>query len=151
FVLNFYFRLLAEKKTLHAVYTGFFLSLMITGGYPAFVIILFYFFLISFIYYLIKLLREKEKNGVFVFFKNHAVFVITALILSGGMLISIYQVSPYLSRLECFTLEEALYSPFAPKAFISFVLPFATVDFSEIFKGDISMINGYFGLFMLFF
>jgi hypothetical protein len=151
FVLNFYFRLLAEKEASNGVYAGFFLFLMITGGYPAFVIVLFYFFLASFSYYIFKSWRSKKKNSVYFFLINHIVFVVSALVFSAGMLISIYQVSPYLSRLEGFTLEQALYSPFAPKAFISFLLPFSTVDFPEIFKGDISMINGYFGLFMLFF
>lgn len=151
FLLNYYFRMIREHSWRNAIYAGFFLFLMITGGYPAFVIILFYFFLITAFVFLWK---AAKLRGLFAFsdlIARHFVFVITALILSSGMLISIWQVSPYLSRLEGFSLEQVLFSPFGPRAFLSFVLPFSTVRFPEFFNGDISMINGYFGLSMLLF
>ena len=152
FVLNFYFRLVHEKSSSNAIYAGFFLFLMITGGYPAFVIILFYFFLGTFLYYFIRAIRHKRRNAIADLIVNHGIFVVTAAIFSIGLLLSVYQVSPYLSRLDDgFTLQQALFSPFSPRSFISFLLPFAVVKFPEFYNGDISMINGYFGLFLFLF
>lgn len=152
FVLNFYFRLLHEKSLSNAIYAGFFLFLMITGGYPAFVIILFYFFLFSYFYYSFQAWKNKTKGALYDLFINHLVFVLAAAFFSLGILLSIYQVSPYLSRLDDgFTLQQALFSPFGPRSFISFLLPFAVVKFPEFYNGDISMINGYFGLFLFIF
>ncbi len=151
FLLNFYFKMTREHTWRNSIYAGFFLFLMITGGYPAFVIILFYFFLVI---ALIYLWRAAKMRGLFAFsdlIARHTVFVLTALILSSGMLVSVWQVSPYLSRLEGFSLEQVLSSPFGPNAFLSFITPFSTVKFHEFFNGDISMINGYFGIVLLFF
>ena len=151
FLLNFYFRMIREHSWSNAYYTGFFLFLMITGGYAAFIIILFYFFLITAGIYLVRAARYR---GAFAFsdlIVRHVAFVLTTLFFAGGILYSIWQVSPYLNRIQGFTLEQALFSPFGPKAFISFVTPFATVRFSDWFNGDISMINGYIGLFIFIF
>lgn len=151
FLLNFYFRMIREHSWSNAYYAGFFLFLMITGGYAAFVIILFYFFVITAGIYLF---RAAKFRGAFAFsdlIARHTAFVLTAIIFSAGQLYSIWQVSPYLDRIQGFTLEQALFSPFGPKAFISFVFPFATVRFSEWFNSDISMINGYFGIILFIF
>jgi hypothetical protein len=151
FLLNYYFKMIREHTWRNPIYAGFFLFLMITGGYPAFVIILFYFFIVSALFYL---WRAAKMRGLFAFsdlIARHAVFVLTAVVLSCGILVSIWQVSPYLSRLEGFSLEQVLYSPFGPRAFISFIAPFSTVKFPEFFNSDISMVNGYFGIVMLLF
>jgi hypothetical protein len=151
FLLNFYFRMIREHSWSNAYYAGFFLFLMISGGYAAFIIILFYFFLITAGIYLV---RSARFRGAFAFsdlIVRHVAFVLTTLFFAGGMLYSIWQVTPYLNRIQGFSLEQALFSPFGPKAFISFVTPFATVRFSEWFNGDISMINGYVGLFVFLF
>jgi hypothetical protein len=151
YVITYYFKIIDDGNWKDAVFGAFFLFLMITGGYPAFVIILFYFFLFLFGYILQKKMREKEWMYVKTFLRNNIIFGSVALVLSGGMILTIVQVSPYLSRLNDFTLEKALFSPFGFKAFLSFTNPFATVRFPEFFNGDISMINGYFGIILLSF
>ena len=67
------------------------------------------------------------------------------------MFVAIYQVSPYLSRLGDFSLEQALYSPFSPQSFVSFILPLVSTTHTDFFNSDLSMRNGYFGLFILLF
>jgi hypothetical protein len=152
FVLHFYFRMIEKPFWSNAIYAGFFLFLMITGGYPAYVIILFYFFCFTSIFYLVRSLKHRQRFAFTDLFFRNAVMVLTTLVFSAGMLIAIWQVSPYLSRLDDgFTLQQALFSPFGPKALLSFVFPYSTVHFPDVFNGDISMINGYFGLFLLVF
>ena len=150
FVLHFYFRMIYRPFWSNAIYAGFFLFLMITGGYPAMVIILFYFFAFTSLFYLIRSIKDRQRFVFSDLLFRHAALVLTTLVFSAGMMVSIWQVSPYLSRIDGgFTLEQALFSPFGPKAFISFILPYSTTHFPETFNGDISMINGYFG-FLLF-
>jgi len=151
FLLSFYFKMIQEPSWRNAVFSGFFLFLMMTGGYPAFVIILFYFFLIAACIYIWKTAKANGRKACYLLIARHAVFVLTALVLSSGILISVWQVSPYLSRLEGFSLEQVLYSPFGPRAFLSFLAPYAAVKFPEFFNGDISMINGYFGIALFLF
>lgn len=151
FVLNFYFKMIHDPNGRNAVFAGFFLFLMMTGGYPAFVIILFYFMLITAFINFWKAWKSEKFRGILKILRVHMIFVFSALLLASGILISVWQVSPYLSRLEGFSIEQVLYSPFGPKAFLSLVAPFSTVKFPEFFGGDISMNNGYFGIIMLIF
>lgn len=151
YVLHFYLRMIRQRYWSNAIYAGFFLFLMITGGYPAFVIILFYFFLFTSIFFLIRSMKDRARFAFSDLLFRHIAFVLTTFVFSIGMIVSIWQVSPYLSRLDGFTLEQALYSPFGPRAFLSFVFPYSTTHFPEYFNGDISMVNGYFGIFLFVF
>lgn len=151
FLIHFYLKMIRHREWYNAVAAAFFLFLMITGGYPAYVIILFYFFVVAAIIYLVKSIKDRQRFAFSDLLARHFVFVVMTVVFSMGQLIAIYQVSPFLSRLDHFSLEYALYSPFGFKAFWSFILPYSTVNFSTYFGGDISMINGYFGLFMLLF
>jgi len=151
FVILFYFKLATEKSYWNSVKAAFFLFLMVTGGYPAFTIILFYLFVIFFVIYFIKTWKNETKKAVLHFIGRHALFLIYTVILCLGLFISIYQVSPYLSRLGDFSLEQALFSPFSPQSFVSFILPYTTTIHSDYFNSDLSMRNGYFGLFAFLF
>ena len=51
FVLNFYFRMVQERSYWNSLRAAFFLFLMVSGGYPAFTIILFYLLLLFFCIY----------------------------------------------------------------------------------------------------
>jgi len=151
FVILFYFKMATEKSYWNSVKAAFFLFLMVTGGYPAFTIILFYLFVIFFVIYFIKTWKNETKKAVLHFIGRHALFLVYTVILSLGLFISIYQVSPYLSRLGDFSLEQALFSPFSPQSFVSFILPYTTTLHSDYFNSDLSMRNGYFGLFAFLF
>ena len=151
FVLNFYFRLAEEKSHVHSLKAAFFLFLMITGGYPAFTIILFYLLLIFFFIYFKKTYQTQSTRALIEFISRHVLFLVYTILLSLVMFVAIYQVSPYLSRLGDFSLEQALYSPFSPQSFVSFILPLVSTTHTDFFNSDLSMRNGYFGLFILFF
>jgi hypothetical protein len=151
FVMLFYFKLATEKSYWNSVKAAFFLFLMVTGGYPAFTIILFYLFVIFFVIYFIKTWENEPKKAVLHFIGRHTLFLVYTVLLCLGLFISIYQVSPYLSRLGDFSLEQALFSPFSPQSFVSFLLPYTTTLHSDYFNSDLSMRNGYFGLFAFLF
>jgi len=151
FILNFYFRLMDEKSYLNCLKAAFFLFLMITGGYPAITIILFYLLLTFFIIHVIKLYRAKLKRDLLSFINRNFQFFIYSVIFSLVMLVAIYQVTPYLSRVGDFELRHALHSPFSPQSFISFFTPLASITRSDLFLNYPSMRNGYFGICILLF
>ena len=147
FVIYFFLKIRDEVNFYNPVFGGLFLYLMITGGYPAFTIILFYLFLTFVVIYSISLFKNKERRLWINWMLRSIVFVMTTVILSIGIFISIYFVQPYLSRLGDFTLSQAQFSPFSIQSFISFIAPYTTAIKSDLFNSDISMRNAYFGLF----
>jgi hypothetical protein len=151
FVLNFYFRMVQERSYWNSLRAAFFLFLMVSGGYPAFTIILFYLLLLFFCINSIKEFQQKDKVKIAHFLGRHFVFLLYTVLLSLVLFVSIYQVSPYLSRLGNFELAQALFSPFSPQSFISFVTPLASTTHTDYFNSDLSMRNGYFGLLPLLF
>jgi len=74
----------------HAVLTGFFMFLLLTGGYPAFAIILFYFFIIILLWFSIKRYKDSKWKGVFQLLKLNAIATGTAILLSMVVLVSLY-------------------------------------------------------------
>ena len=151
FVLNFYFRMVQERSYWNSLRAAFFLFLMVSGGYPAFTIILFYLLLLFFCIYLFKEFKQKDSVKLVHFLGRHFVFLMYTILLCLVLFVSIYQVSPYLSRLGDFELEQALFSPFSPQSFISFITPLASTTHTDYFNSDLSMRNGYFGLLPLLF
>jgi len=151
FVVNYYLKIGLENILVNSIKAAFFLFLMITGGYPAITIILFYLLLIFFLYYSINYFVTKKKNELLTFLIRNALFFIWTLLLNLGLLLSIYEASPYITRTSQFTIEKALFSPFSPQSSISFLLPFATTNFPDFFSTDISMSNAYFGILMFLF
>ncbi len=151
YVLAFYLRMREQKGWQDAVKAGLFLFLMITGGYPAITIILFYLLLIFFGITALKFWREKDFGNLFRFIGRNVLFTGTTVLTSAVMLLSVVVVSPYLSRLGNFELQQALFSPFSPQSFFSFILPYSTTATIPWFDSDLSMRNGYFGLLLLLF
>jgi len=146
FVLLFFLKIKSDNRIRNSIFGGITLSLMITGGYPAFVIILFYLFGVFFVVYTVDSVKHKTSKAFYLWLSRIGLFVLIAIICSSGLFFSIYLVQPYLSRLNGFTIENALFSPFSIQSFISFIAPYATSLKSDIFNSDLSMRNGYFGL-----
>jgi hypothetical protein len=151
FILNYYLKLSNEVNFGNAFKAAFFMFLLITGGYPAFSIILFYLLLTFFTYNFIQLLKKKEHKKTTSFLIRNALFFIITILLSAGILISIYEVTPYLSRTNGFGIERAFFSPFSPQSMLSFIYPFAVIKETAFFDTDLSMSNAYFGIFMFLF
>ena len=151
YVLAFYLKMRERRGWQDAVKSALFLFLMITGGYPAITIILFYLLLIFFGVTAFKFWREKDYSNLFAFIGRNVLFTLTTVLTSAVMLMSVAVVSPYLSRLGNFDLQQALFSPFSPQSFFSFILPYSTTATIPWFNSDLSMRNGYFGLIVLIF
>lgn len=149
YIIHFYLQMLQHKCYISALKTAFFLFLSLSGGYPAVTIILFYFCLLVFIYFFIKSFKAKE--SIWIYFKLGALLLFTTVILSAGLFVAIYQVSPFLSRLGDFNLEQAQFSPFSPQSFISFLFPLATTTKTLWFDSDLSMRNAFFGVILFVF
>lgn len=148
FLINYYIKIAEEEKYINSIKAALCLFMMITGGYPAFTIISFYLLLTFFAYYIWQLIKAKNTIATKQFVFRNMVFGALALVLSAAMLMAVYQVSPYITRTSLFGLKEALFCPFSPQSFISFLIPFASVKNMEFFATDMSMSNAYFGVFM---
>ncbi len=151
FIIQQYLLLIEEKKAIHALQAGLFMFLSITGGYPAVTIILTYLLLTFYLIHVISLIRSKSYKSILQFTIQNGLFLATTILCSAVMLVSVAQVSPYLSRLGNFNVEQALFSPFSPQSFISFLAPLTTTVKSTYWDADLSMRNGYFGLIVLMF
>ncbi len=117
--------------------------MMASGGYPAFLIISFYLILIIFLCLLFQAQFRKHIKRLIVL---HLITIILALGCSSIMLFSIYKGYLLSTRSGGVTLDMALFNPFSPVCFSSFILPFASFKFPKEFNVDISMTNGYIGL-----
>jgi hypothetical protein len=143
---------LSEKTIFrNAIKLAFFSFLLFSGGYPAFYFILFYFILIFIIYKTVIHIYKKEYKIIFKTYIFYLLAVLIFTLLSAGLIVSIYESLPYITRSNGVDLEKALYCPFSPKCFISFVLPFASVKEEIYNETDLSMSNGYFGIFIFLF
>ncbi|MES2141077.1 MAG: YfhO family protein [Bacteroidota bacterium] len=151
FIINYYLKICEETTYINSVKAAFFMFLLITGGYPAFTIILFYLLLIFFFYYGIKILRDFEKKEVLKFLARNSLFLFLTLLLCSGILLSVYEVMPYITRTSQFTIAKALNGPFSPQSSLSFLLPFATTKNVDFFATDFALSNAYFGILMFLF
>lgn len=143
---------LSEKTVFgNTMKLAFFSFMLFSGGYPAFCFILFYFILIFIIYKTFIHIYKKEYKIIFRTYVFYLLAVLIFALLSAGLIVSVYESLPYITRSNGVDLKAALFCPFSPKCFISFMLPFASVK-EEIFKEtDLSMSNGYFGIFTFLF
>lgn len=115
----------------------FFLS----SSYPAFAIVLYYAIIID---QLILLIIQPEKM---MFIKSRIILVISIIITTIPISYSIISSAEYFSRGTGITIEKALQHPFSINSTMSFLFPFSSFKSSDFFKTDLSMANGYFGVF----
>lgn len=151
FVLIFYIRMQHERKIWQALLLSLFLYLMISGGYPAFVIVLAYIFAVVFFVKAIRLLRERKSREFWNYTLLHCLVVVFTLGLSFLYLVTFLDNYGFSERADGLTLEQILQSPFSLESFISFLLPLTTVKGFEHFGTDLSMANGYIGYFVFCF
>lgn len=144
-VLGTYYASVYQKSKPTIIATAGSLFMMLTGGYPAFFLVLHYFlvpvFLVSLVYYL--LLRNYGQIRSLLI-SNIGIYSLFTMF-SAGYLYSFYVTFPLISRAGALTLERVMESPFSPQSLISLVWPYA-VAASDGFNSDVSMINGYIGL-----
>lgn len=152
FILYAYIDLYQEQKTKQALIFGLLMFLMITGGYPAFTMILLYLLVLLFIQFSMSIYRKEGRQSLYQFFRINALALLFSIANSAVMLISVWKFIPELTRSGGISLQDALEGPFSPQSLISFLLPFGVVNHDMSFFGtDLSMSNAYFGIFLFIF
>ncbi len=136
-----------------ALHFALFGYLLVSGGYPAFAIILFYILLTVTVFLFI---RNRQSKHWMKRFLLHSIFAVVLLLLcSSGILYSVFQSSDYLARATGLSFKVASFGPFSPQSLISLMFPLASARDSEFFGTDISMSSVFIGMlplagFMLF-
>ncbi|MCF8296511.1 MAG: YfhO family protein [Saprospiraceae bacterium] len=151
FVFNYYLELNKTKTFYSAVKLALVVFMLCTGGYVVFVIVLAYILLAFYIVFSIESLINKDYVGFRKFSVLNIVTLVLVAIMGIGMIVSTYNVLPYISRGHSVPLEFALLDPFTPNCTISFLMPFVVATSAPFIKADISMCNAYFGILMLVF
>ncbi len=149
FVVLYYWRFLQDIRWQTLFPVLFFLYLMVFNGYPGLTIILGYLLLSFFVVELIVKIRKKERWLRFLKFHLFLGLLVSAI--SIVLIISFFQVSPFIGQYGGGSLKWAEMHPFSPRSLITFLLPLSGVKSSEFFATDISMTNGYVGILTLIF
>ncbi len=152
FVIGSYIRLLQNRKIKDAAVFSLFMFMLITGGYPAFTLILLYFLLILLTWVTVKMVIKKDWISILSLMKLNALALLLTVLNGSVMLLSIYKIFPYMLRSHGVDLAAALSFPLSPKSLISFVIPFGAVNHDmSSFGTDLTMTNAYFGLILFVF
>lgn len=148
FVLLYFIKLQRTLTIQYAAKTALVLFMLITGGYPAFTVILVYFLAVLFLYFLIGDAKEKQYHQLRMRIGMNMLLAVFYIAAASVMLVSVYGALPYITRANSFQLQNALYGPFSVQSFLSFVFPFTSVD-NDFIQTDMSMSNAYFGVLMV--
>jgi MFS family permease len=151
FIISYYIRLSESNKIIDALIAAFFMFMLISGGYPAFTMILFYLLAAFLLFYIIPKIRKKEWKSVIILCRQNLFFFVSTLLFSAVVLVSVFSVSAFITRGYKIPLSTALFCPFSPQSLISIILPYASIKDPEFFKTDPSMTNIYFGLVIFLF
>lgn len=122
-------------------------SLMFTGGYPAFIFILFYFLLILFVFFIIRhttYCKTYTKQSVYYLL---GAFVLT-LFFSAPALISFWEIQSQITRGAALTFEDTGL-PVTLQSLISLCFPYLACSDPSFTHTDISMGSIFIGLFTL--
>ena len=127
-----------------ALHFALFGYLLVSGGYPAFAIILFYILLTVSVFLFIR--NRQSKHWMKRFLLHSILAVVLLLLCSSGILYSVFQSSDYLARAEGLSFKVASFGPFSPQSLISLMFPLASARDSEFFGTDISMSSVFIGM-----
>ena len=146
-VLYHYFKFFDEVSIKRGVYFILSIFIFLTSAYQAHSFILLYLLIILFGYFVIKLIKNGQGKQLKVFILFHSVFVIIIASIFLPLIISAYQVLPWVSRLSSGVSLLSISSfSFSPQSLLSLILPFAVIRDINYFNTDLSMTNLYFGI-----
>jgi hypothetical protein len=128
----------------YALHFSLFGYLLVSGGYPAFSIILFYLLTGATVYLFI--INRQSKHWMKRFLLHASIAVGLLLLCSSALLFSVIQSADYLSRAEGLPFKTASFGPFSPQSLLSLLFPLASAKDSSFFDTDISMSSVYMGL-----
>lgn len=125
------------------------LFLMLSAGYQAVSIMLFYVILTLGIYQLVVLIKAKEKTQIHRFLLGHTALGVILGVLLLGTIVSLVEVAPYLTRLSGLSIADTQRFIFHPKALFSLLFPLASLK-QELPGMGISTLNVFSGTVSLF-
>ena len=146
YILRNYLLMSKERSYKYAFYTSIFMFFSLTGGNHTFSIILIYLFLALFLFFLFQLWKLKQKAKIWQLVKVNLTFGFAVIVLASVVWVAFLQTAPYVDRLNGMSYLSAAVCPFSPKSFLSFIVPFATVNSGDYFHTDASMCNLYTGI-----
>jgi hypothetical protein len=150
-ILGSFIQLLDTQDYRYGLALSLLFSLILSGGYPALIIILGY---ILILYFFNEVFYQKSwKNPPKLFKIIYLICFsgILTLVISSGYLYSIIENQELITRGQGVSPEKSLYMPFPPIAMISLIYPFLTAIKSAFIPSDISMTNVYSGLLAIIF
>jgi hypothetical protein len=151
-VLYSLLKLYHNKNLFHSLLLSFFAFLLLSGGYPAFSMVLFYILIAICLVLIIDDIKNKKWCSILAFSKYLGISIFVVLLTSIAIMVSLYYVLPYLTRTGGVSLHDALFGPFSPQCMLSFVLPYTVVNHDmHFFVTDLSMSNAYFGIILFIF
>ncbi len=145
FILFYYVRMIQNDSWKDIVRTSLCVFLLMTGGYPAFTIILGYSLGVIFIICLINLSSKKNFARLKKLLLNNFLFLFLTTALSAGLLFSLFIGFPYFTRSQRLPIEIINQFPFAPQSLISCLLSLVTAVDVKFIDSDVSMSNLNFG------
>lgn len=152
FMLKNYLMLLQRGSLLLVLKTAVFLFLMVTGGYQALSIGLFYLMALLFLYYFARGMLQKDRAALFGLIKYNLLLFLLVVVMLLPLIVSTAGVMQEVNRFsQGVDPEYIAFFGQSLRALISFLLPFATLKYESLGSVDTSMINHYFGLIPLLF
>jgi len=138
-----YYQMLVRLEAKFAAFIAIIVYLIASGGYPAFLIISFYLFVVLFV--TVLFIPEFRKNWKKLF-ALHCILLFLSLGCCSVLFYSFVQGLHSCTRSGGVSLQDALFYPFSSVCFPSFLLPLSSVKSFDLYKIDITMANGYFGV-----
>ncbi|HSZ24647.1 MAG TPA: YfhO family protein [Cytophagaceae bacterium] len=151
FILLYYLRTLDNGKISDALKTSFFMFMLLSGGYPAFLFTVSYMLVALFLVNFISTFKIRSRSEIWRAILLQGLIAVIFLLISSIVLYSIFYYRPYITRGEQLPLAKVLEGAFTIPSLLSFIFPFATCKHGDIMVTDISMANAYFGIIGLLF
>ena len=149
FIVLFFYRMITIGSRIDAMFTGFFLSLLFTGSYPAMFIITVYFIVACSVFIFFT---QKQKWN---FIQQKWLLILLAsgvfLVVSLPAILSFIQHLPFIDRGKEQALEFVQQNSFVPASIISLISPFSTTATEVWLHTDALMRNAYVGILPLIF
>ncbi len=146
FIMAFYLQLIRQNHWRPALALSLCCTMLLTGGYPAFAITVFYLIGIAFLSTIIIQIQRRQFKKLKKFIVLNSLFGVAFVLQSLVFIKEFLSARPFLLRSETLSLAEVQALPFSPIAYLSFILPFSTGGKADFFKTDPSMANAYFGI-----
>ncbi len=136
-----YRKLLQSGRIGYAMLGALFQFLLLSGGYPAFLIVSSYILLVLFAGAAIA-----NRGRFITLVKGNVIFAVAFVLLAWPCLYSLSGSAHFMTRGVGVTLAKANMSPFSPRSMLSLLVPFASLKNDVFYLTDISMRNAYIGI-----